>query len=287
MKGTRKFKVKKLKHIGLLPTIVTLGNVVCGFAAVVFAARSMVLMAARPSGLAADASYSFQLAGWMIIIAMVFDALDGRVARMTGSASKFGAELDSLCDAVSFGLAPAFLAYVTIDACGGILPRKVAVAICAVYAACAVLRLARFNVETTLDEEAHMSFRGLPSPAAAGVVVSLTLLRDHVAGSKTADVIAILLPFAVLASGIAMISNIRYAHLVNKMLRGHHRFARLAEVLLVAFIAAFEPVATLALAFCGYAISGPVLWFFRKPQAAVTPAPPPGEKKTTRAPGMP
>ncbi len=285
MKGTRRFKVKRLKHIGLLPTLVTLGNIVCGFAAVVFAARSMVESAL---GHAERSSDLFQVAGWMVIVAMVFDALDGRVARMTGSASKFGAELDSLCDAVSFGLVPAFLAYVTIDACGGIVPRKVSVAICGVYAACAVLRLARFNVETTLDEDAHMSFRGLPSPAAAGVVVSLALLRDHLAGTKTADWIVLSLPFAVLASGIAMISNVRYVHLVNKLLRGQHRFARMAEVVLVALMAAMEPVVTMTLGFCGYAISGPIGWFFRKPQPAVNPdAPRTPEKKPTGTPESP
>lgn len=285
MKGTRRFKVKRLKHIGLLPTLVTLGNIVCGFAAVVFASRSMVEAAIKNTERSSDL---FQVACWMVIVAMVFDALDGRVARMTGSASKFGAELDSLCDAVSFGLVPAFLAYVTIDACGGIVPRKVAVVICGVYAACAVLRLARFNVETTLDEEAHMSFRGLPSPAAAGVVVSLALLRDHLAGTRTADWIVLTLPFAVLASGIAMISNVRYVHLVNKLLRGQHRFARMAEVVLVALMTAMEPVVTLALGFCGYAISGPVLWFFRKPQPALNPdGSRVNDKKPTGAPEAP
>ncbi|MEK7470376.1 MAG: CDP-diacylglycerol--serine O-phosphatidyltransferase [Planctomycetota bacterium] len=268
MKGTRRFKVKRLKHIALLPTLVTLGNIICGFAAVVFAARSMV---EGTIGHAKTASDLFQVASWMVIVAMVFDALDGRVARMTGSASKFGAELDSLCDVVSFGLAPAFLAYVTIDQCGGIVPRKIAVTICAVYAACAALRLAKFNVETTVDEEAHMSFRGLPSPAAGGVVVSLALLRDHLGGTRTADWVVLALPFAVLASAIMMISNVRYMHAVNKLLRGHHRFTRMAEVVLVALMAAMEPVVTLALVFCGYAVSGPVMWFFRKPQPAVVP----------------
>jgi len=279
MKGTRRFKVKRLKHIALLPTLVTLGNIVCGFAAIVLAARSMV---DASKGLAHDASAHFQLAAWMVIVGMVFDALDGRVARMTGSASKFGAELDSLCDVVTFGIVPAFLAYVTIDACGGLVPRGVGIAICAVYAAAAAARLARFNVETTLDEEAHMSFRGLPSPAAAGVVVSLVLLRANLADTRLADWVVIALPFAVLAVGIAMITNLRYMHLVNKLLRGRHRFARLAEVVLVALIVALHKEVALALGFCGYALSGPVLWLFRKPQAAPLPAV--LEKKPSQAP---
>ena len=118
---TRKIKVRRLRHIALLPTLVTLGNILCGFAAIVFAAGSM---AEGKRGFAMDASSHFEMAAWMVILAMVFDALDGRVARMTHTASKFGAELDSLCDVVSFGIAPAFLSFVTIDACGGIIPRK-------------------------------------------------------------------------------------------------------------------------------------------------------------------
>lgn len=267
----RKIKVRRLKHIALLPTLVTLGNILCGFAAIVFAAGSM---SEGKRGFAMDASSHFELAAWMVILAMVFDALDGRVARMTHTASKFGAELDSLCDVVSFGIAPAFLAFVTIDACGGIIPRKVSIAICGLFAACAALRLARFNVETTTDEEAHMSFRGLPSPAAAGVVVSLVLLRCDLAETRFADGIVLALPFAVLASGIAMISNTRYVHVVNRLLRGHHRFARLAEVILIAVMIAIHKEVAMAIAFCGYAVSGPVLWFFRKPAPAVPEAPP-------------
>ena len=76
---------------------------------------------------------------------------------------------------------------------------------------------------------------------------------------------------------------LRYVHLVNKLLRGHHRFARMAEVVLVALMAAIDPEVTITLGFCGYALSGPVLWFFRKPQSAPVPDVAP-EKKPSRAP---
>ena len=267
---TRKVKVRRLKHVAMLPTLVTLGNIICGFAAVVLGARSMVEYQLK---LAVDASFHFEVAAWMIILGMVFDALDGRVARMTGTASKFGAELDSLCDVVTFGLAPAFLAYVTINIGGHIIPGKVSAAICAVFMVCAALRLARFNVETTLDEEAHMSFRGLPSPAAAGVVASLVLLRSSLDGTAFSRYLLMALPFVVLATGISMISHIRYTHLVNKLVRGHHRFARLAEVVLVAVMVAIDKELALALAFCGYALSGPVMWLFRKPPSPTAAAP--------------
>ena len=99
------------------------------------------------------------------------------------------------------------------------------------------------------------------------------------------SVVVVALPFIVLLSGIAMITSLRYAHVVNKVLRGRHRFARLAEIVLVALMAAIKPEVTLALGFCGYALSGPILWFFRKPQAAV--AAPALDKRPSRPPENP
>ncbi len=279
--------MRKLKGIVLLPTLVTLGNILCGFAAVIFAARGF---ADARMNLAADAAHHFEIGAWCVIFGMVFDALDGRVARMTGQASKFGAELDSLCDVVTFGLAPAFLAWVTMQTCGTIIPQKVATAMCGVYAACAALRLARFNVETTLDEEAHMSFRGLPSPAAAGVVASICLLRNSQGDSPLAVWIVLALPFAVLACGLAMVSNVRYAHMVNKLLRGRRRFTRMIEVVLIAVLVALEKEMTIAFGFCAYAASGPILWVFRRGGAPAVKggaagAPPERPRSTPPEPG--
>ena len=111
---------------------------------------------------------------WLIFLAMVFDALDGYMARLAKSASEFGAELDSLCDMVSFGVAPAFL---LVKMCPqfSFLHKEAVWVIAASYAVCAALRLARFNVETS-DEDDHMSFRGLPSPAAAASVAGFAIL---------------------------------------------------------------------------------------------------------------
>ena len=115
------------------------------------------------------------LAGWLIFLAMIFDALDGHVARLAKTTSDFGAQLDSLCDVVTFGVAPAFL---LVKMCPGFTfnHSQMVWIIAAAYACCAALRLARFNVETD-DEDDHMNFSGLPSPAAASVVGEL---RDFV-----------------------------------------------------------------------------------------------------------
>src|SRR3990170_3286147 len=105
------------------------------------------------------------LCGLLVLFAIVFDWLDGYVARLARTASDFGAQLDSLCDVVSFGVAPGFL---LVKMCPRFtyLHSHAIWVIAASYAACAALRLARFNVETTDDDE-HLHFNGLPSPAAA------------------------------------------------------------------------------------------------------------------------
>ncbi len=92
-----------MKKIAVVPTLLTLGNGICGFVAITWASKI------TPQTAPADVDFCFLMAGWFIIFAMVFDMLDGYVARLSKTASKFGGELDSLCDAISFGVAPAFM----------------------------------------------------------------------------------------------------------------------------------------------------------------------------------
>ena len=114
------------------------------------------------------------LSGWLIFVAMIFDGLDGYVARLSRTASDFGAQLDSLCDVVSFGVAPGFL---LVKMCPQFtyLHRQAVWVIAAAFAACAALRLARFNVETS-DDDDHLYFSGLPSPAAAAVIAGFAIM---------------------------------------------------------------------------------------------------------------
>ena len=114
------------------------------------------------------------LCGALILLAMLFDAVDGQVARITRGTSDFGAQLDSLCDLVSFGLAPAIL---LVKMCPQFtnLHSEAIWSIAAVFACCAALRLARFNVETDSDDE-HTMFAGLPTPAAAATIASFAIL---------------------------------------------------------------------------------------------------------------
>ena len=164
--------------------------------------------------------------------------LDGRLARMSKSTSSFGGQLDSLCDLISFGVAPAFLMLRLVESelqlheifCGNLVHRFIWLA-ALVYFSCAAIRLARFNVENDENEVAHMSFVGLPSPAAAGVVISLIIFQQEQVPGLALLVYA--LPLATLGVGVLMVSRVRYPHIVNVYLKGKQPFGYLIRVLLL------------------------------------------------------
>jgi|AGTN01.1.fsa_nt_gi Phosphatidylserine synthase len=190
MNGEKRAKVKRS-----IPNLFTLCNAVCGFSAIICA----ILFGAGTSSLAACAG--------LIFLAMAFDAFDGRVARTIGVTSDLGANLDSLCDAVSFGLAPAVVLFQLLHGAvwmpllwvGGIF-----------YLGCAVYRLARFNVETAdHSEDAHLWFSGLPSTGAA-TVVCLGVFVHELLASTLADYIILVL---VAVASWLMVSRIRFPHI--------------------------------------------------------------------------
>ena len=171
------------------------------------------------------------IAAYLLVAAMFFDGLDGRLARLTRKTSEFGGQLDSLSDIVSFGIAPAVLVLcvahpedVRALAVGPRIYWRVEWVMAATYACCAALRLARFNVENTADESAHMGFRGLPSPGAAAALVGMVILHeDLLKDLKPAWgfwFVAMALPPFAMILGLFMVSRFRYVHLVNALLRG-------------------------------------------------------------------
>ena len=147
-----------LRSTAVLPSLFTISNGLAGFGAIHFATKAVLTLDARLENLA--------IAAWLLVAAMICDMLDGRVARMTRMTSDFGGQLDSLCDAISFGVAPAIMMLRAVVALLGevsVVPHVVALertvwCVAAIYMACAVLRLARFNVENEPDESAHMDF---------------------------------------------------------------------------------------------------------------------------------
>src|SRR5262245_20169188 len=157
---------RPVRKIAILPTVCTLGNGTCGFLAILLTAQVSV------GKLLATPELAAYLSGWLIFMAMVFDVLDGYIARRSKTASQFGAELDSLCDAISFGVAPAFLLVNLGNKAELQLSQHLYFGVAMLFVWCVVLRLARFNVQTTLDEKSHRFFKGLPSPGGAGCIAS-------------------------------------------------------------------------------------------------------------------
>ncbi|MFH1731861.1 MAG: CDP-diacylglycerol--serine O-phosphatidyltransferase [Planctomycetota bacterium] len=247
---------RSIGRVGVLPSLVTLGNLICGFAAIGLATVAQI----RPVKMATllkDVD-PFTIAGVLIFSAMIFDALDGKIARMANLTSEFGAQLDSLCDIVSFGVAPAYLVF--LEAVSKDLFQHSRYAwVCAVlYIICAALRLARFNVETEPDEESHRYFRGLPTPAAAGVIAGLALLdaSGQVPGHWAAKV----MPFVTIVMSGLMVSRVKYIHLVNALFRHKKPFTYLVLlVFLMLVVLAFAKYteAILLAGFAGYMLSGP------------------------------
>lgn len=266
----RRRRLRDLKNVPVLPSLVTLGNVFFGFLAIAKVADA--LRQSDPGAPFSAVVTLFETAAILIFVAMVFDALDGRIARMTGQATPFGAQLDSMADMVTFGVAPAFLGKVLIDwhaqtDANSILPRhpKLYYGAAAIYVLCAAMRLARFNVETGPQEEDHREFRGMPSPAAAAIVASLVALyctKDEAAGFLgTAilephhfDAIVVAMPLVLVALGLLMVSHVPHPHAMHAIAKGRHSFPFLAALVVLIGIAAVEWQLALAVATVGYAI---------------------------------
>jgi CDP-diacylglycerol--serine O-phosphatidyltransferase len=271
-----------VKKIAILPTLLTLGNGVCGFAAIAYAARINSHVIDQGD------NWYFALSSWLILAAMVFDALDGYAARLSKTASEFGGQLDSLCDAISFGVAPGFLLLRLGQPWAGadtpvIVPKAIAV-IAALYVACAVLRLARFNVENSPDPASHKRFKGLPSPAAAGCVASLALLRAELLGASVGlndaaihSFVSVWAPLGTLVVALLMVSRLPYPHLTKQLLRGRHNFRFVVQVVLLVFLIALTREIAIFVLFWGYALQVPIRYaLFRRTRATSLPAPNPG-----------
>jgi len=281
----RRVRRQRLKYITILPSLITILNGVCGFTAIIFASKGAA---------AGDNQFFyhkltlpyFAMAGYMILLAMIADMLDGRLARMSQSTSSFGGQLDSLCDIISFGVAPAFLMMKVLEnklfvltefnhSIEHFLYRFIWLS-AAAYISCAAIRLARFNVENEEDETAHMSFIGLPTPAAAGVIVSLVIFHQEIILPEIAaentraflnfceDAVIFALPFVALSVAVLMVSRIRYPHIINQYIKGKKPFAYLIRILLFLGLFIWSRQTILVLIFCSFAAGSFVKWFYYK-----------------------
>ncbi len=275
---------RRLRSIAMLPTLLTLANLYFGFAAIYCCGREMLDLGAgvppdkvrtlNSDFFEARAPSFLSIAVWMIVAAMICDALDGRVARKTGKSSKFGEQLDSLADVVSFGVAPAMMMLMLTRremTQWGYVPffgrfPQVTFFVASIYVCCAALRLARFNVEATLDETAHKGFKGLPSPGAASGVASLVFLHDHLdirmGWHHTAEVIAWLMPLATLAVALLMVSRVQYRHAVSTFLRRRPFWHVIAILFVIPILLVYTELTAVALAWV-FIAGGPVRTLLR------------------------
>jgi len=241
------------KSMYILPNIFTTGNLLCGFSSIVASINGHYVQAAIA-----------------ILIAVGLDYLDGKVARLTNSASAFGLEYDSLADLLSFGMAPGLLLYAwTLRSFGpfGWLAAFL-------FVICGALRLARFNVQAMGVQK--FTFTGLPIPAAAGVLASMVLVGRHLYGDfhpvDTDRPLVIML--AVYALAFLMVSNFRYCSFKRFHLKRSRSWHYLGVGAFTITVVALIPDVSLFLMFFAYALSGPVeaLLRRRKPKGEVLPA---------------
>jgi CDP-diacylglycerol-serine O-phosphatidyltransferase len=247
------------KGIYIVPNSITLAALFCGFYAIVMAINGR-----------------FDYATTSIFAAMILDGMDGRAARMMHAQSAFGEQMDSLCDMVSFGVAPALVAYEwalrPLGRWGWIAAF--------VYCACAALRLARFNVNTAVVDKRY--FQGLPSPAAAALVggfiwLTSAMLLAHKdvpifrslftllggAPLERGDLSWTLFGITLLA-GLTMVTNIPYYSFKDLGGRRSMPFVMLVLVALLLAVISIEPATMLFLLFVGYALSGYLIYAWRK-----------------------
>lgn len=263
--------------IPVLPTALTLANVVFGFLAV--ARLFDATLDASATGGVFDPAFTdrVQQACWCIVAAMICDALDGRVARLMGAQSSFGAQLDSLSDMVTFGMAPALMAkvvYTHTMAQWGVKPHPGFVTLlCSLYLMGAALRLARFNVATETDDTHHDTFLGLPSPAAAASVVSLVIFvivgRDKIGLSpETADklgtIMLRLLPGVAAVLGLLMVSHVRYVHVFQRYVKARTSMPHFVGLVIAVWILWFVWEWMLFALALFYVLGGLGLWLVAK-----------------------
>jgi CDP-diacylglycerol---serine O-phosphatidyltransferase len=229
------------KGIYILPNLFTTGSLFAGF-----------------YGIVSTMNGKYDVAAFWILVSSIFDGLDGKVARLTGTSSKFGVEYDSLADLVAFGVAPGILMYSWALKPFGRLGWLAAF----LFVVCGALRLARFNVQVNTVESKR--FVGLPIPAAASMVSAMVLLFYHFGWPGSFKKLAILLLIYLLA--FLMVSNFRYYSFKDPSIIKRQPFIFLVLAILLLIVIAAQPVVMLFIIFICYIFSGPITYIMTFPR---------------------
>ena len=215
-----------------------MGNFLAGLYAIIFAIQGRILMAA-----------------YLILLAMLFDFVDGTVARLTKTESHFGMQLDSLCDIVSFGVAPMVLVYMLFMS----QAEKFGWFSGVLFAACGVLRLARYNTQAKTDGKHY--FDGLPIPAAAGFIVSYVIFCY----TKSLSFLLALTPLLVMATALLMVSGIRYPSFRKLDFKRRRSLESMLLIILIAILATRDFYVFLVWCFTGYVLIGVISHVWKHP----------------------
>ncbi len=258
------------RTVAILPSTLTLCNLLCGFFAVFLASRP--LETPLPWGWT-----PLTFAAVFLFVGMVFDGLDGSVARLTRQTSELGEQLDSMADMVTFGVAPAFIVvqlmgvqtpFLSLQ--GDAYLDRVSLAAAGIYVACVALRLARFNAELDEpDEVDHLIFNGLPSPGAAGTVGSLVLLHQHFLSQLDShhwliQLTSVAMVGIMLLMAGAMVGRLQYVHVANRYVRGRAKFGVFAMILMVVMLLLSAPQISMAVGFVTYTLSAPAMYLLKR-----------------------
>lgn len=235
----------------LLPSLFTMGNLMLGFYAVIWAMNP---------------EHDLSRSAWMLVLAGILDSLDGRIARMTHTESEFGKELDSLADVLTFGAAPAYLAYLwglrEFERIGWLVPL--------LYLICTTTRLARFNVQTKIADSRN--FVGLPSPAAAGTIAAILFWMPTLEEAASPRTMRITMLVVMAVIGLLMVSTFRYPSFKKIDLRQRWSYRTIFIFAVLLLVLAYHPDAFFLAIAALYTPVGPLGWllgkFRRRPPAA-------------------
>ncbi|MCC5807009.1 MAG: CDP-diacylglycerol--serine O-phosphatidyltransferase [Opitutales bacterium] len=260
---------REASHIYFLPNLMTAGNLFCGYVAVIRCIQAKFTATADEAAVALDTiartpQEYYEQAVWFILAAVVFDILDGRMARLTRKESLFGKEFDSIADIVSFGMAPALLVFFLLLSPTAEFPlvRTLGGLVGFFYLLCAAVRLARYNVLTSplLKPAAGIpkyDFMGLPVPAAAGMISSLVMVINR----TESQVFTLFLPVILILIAVLMVSPVRYPSLKTIGFRtrmGFRSFILIAVVIVVVFMFHYWAIAAVFAAYVLYGLAAHV-----------------------------